>query len=475
MLSLEAAEAFKASDIVTGSPTAYQSSAIYFDTPDHALKSAGVSLRIRRSGSKRIQTVKAGSSGASAIFDRQEWEKPVARDEPAVDDTPVPFAPGVSAAALLPVFNVKVERLVWLLDNEKASIELVLDRGEVIAGDRQSPVCEIEIELKRGEPRGIFILARTIAEHFPARPGVMTKADRGYGLLETARTAFKADKIHLDESITLAQACQAIITQCVRHYRLNEDSLLNARVPEALHQARVALRRLRSAITIFKPMLAGQTMTHLQSELRWLTSILGEARDLDVLVEKTPIGDLRDQLLAAQDAAYSRVEAALGAQRTRMLMLELIEWSVSGAWLSAPDAKELRDRPAADFARQALKKLRKRVRKRSASLDDLSDDERHEVRKAAKRLRYGVEFFGTLFAGDKRRRRFRKFSAALEDVQDDLGELNDLAAAPLVLDRLHLLDAEGADDLLAHRKKARIIADSQESLKALMDRKAFWS
>ena len=213
----------------------------------------------------------------------------------------------------------------------------------------------------------------------------------------------------------------------------------------------------------------------MQAELRWLTGVLGQARDIDVLLLKTEPGTLQDHLLQAGDKAYGEVASALSSARARGLLLDLAEWLAIGAWLEAPERQDARDLPASDFAEQALSKLRKRVKKRGASFATLSDEKRHRLRKAAKRLRYGAEFFASLFPGKKHERRCRSFTASLETLQDDLGELNDLATAPHLFARLGLQKLQGADTLLTHRKTSRIMAASQEALSDLMDHKRFWS
>jgi len=309
----------------------------------------------------------------------------------------------------------------------------------------------------------------------PVRLGVVTKAERGYDLLGPRRDAFRAEAVHLDVEASSAQAFQAIAGLCIRHYRLNETLLLDARAPEALHQARVSLRRLRSAIAIFKPLLVGEAVSHLQSELRWLTGLLGEARDLDVLLAKVGPGALHDRLAAAREDAYAHLATALDSRRARALMLDLAEWLATGPWLRDPEQQEARDRPIRAFAAEALDQLRRRVKKRGAAFAQLSSEDRHDVRKAAKRLRYGAEFFATLFAGETRARRYRQFAAALEELQDELGTLNDLAAAPLMLKRLGLLDQPGVAPVLAHRKPSRIIAAAEVAFGDLLDRKPFWS
>lgn len=477
-LVLTAAEAdtFLSSGLMPGKPTAQKLRAIYFDTPDNALLAAGISLRIRRAGNKRIQTIKGADTPGAGLFARSEWEVPVRDDHPVFDErTPVPAILGDTVNSVVAAFEVKVERLTWTVEGDEASVEVVLDRGAAIAGGRQSPVCEIELELKHGEQSAVFALARKIAEAVPVRIGVMTKAERGYALLGSVHKSYKADPIRLDETTASAAAFQAIAGLCIRQYRLNEMLILEDSAPEALHQARVSLRRLRSALAIFKPVLIGGQVPHFQSELRWLTGVLGEARDLDVLVGRVRPGDLKDRLQAAREQAYESVRMAADSGRVRVLLFDLAEWLATGAWLTVEETRTMRELPAKAFAQQSLHSLRKRLKKRVGALKTLSDEQRHEARKAAKRLRYGAEFFGSLFSSGKRSRRLRKFTASLELLQDQLGTLNDLVAAPQVLERLDLMRQPGSETLLAHGKKAKLISASEEAYVDLMDRENFWS
>ncbi|TCP84174.1 inorganic triphosphatase YgiF [Sphingomonas sp. PP-CE-1A-559] len=476
VLDAAAADAFVRSDRVGGLTSKRQMQAVYFDTPDLALSRGGVSLRIRQSGDTRTQTIKVADAAAAGLFARSEWEMEVADTTPVVDDrTPISTLLGDRAGTIAPIFTVVVERLTWMIDSGEASIELVLDRGTVAAGDRQSLVCELELELKRGAPAALFTLAKALAAQFPVRLGVVTKSERGYDLLRPASRAFKAERVALTRTASAADAFAAVAASCIGQYRLNETILLTQADAEALHQARVSLRRLRSAFSIFKPLLDGGEIPHFQSELRWLGSVLGEARDLDVLLAKAkPGGLLFEGLNQARDAAYVEVDNALGSDRVRALMLDLTEWLACGAWRTAQSTRDARDAPARHLAAETLRALRRRVSKRGRSLQSLADEERHEVRKTAKRLRYGTEFLGSLFPNKKRSRRYGKFVGSLEKLQDQLGALNDMATAPTVLDRLGLRDDPGAKSLLAHRKKSKIIDAAAEAYDDLLDRKTFW-
>ncbi|MEP7004745.1 MAG: CHAD domain-containing protein [Sphingomonas bacterium] len=474
-LSPQDADILESCGLMAGKPKKALQSSIYFDTPDHALLKAGLSLRIRRSGRKRIQTVKAGGAGSAGLFARPEWERTVPDDTPIIDDTmPIRLLLGDLTDGLAPVFEVHIERCAWHIHEGGAAIELVLDRGEVVAADRRSPICEVELELKSGEAAALFAFARKLDAVVPVRLGVLTKSRRGYALLEPVVAAFKAERVELRHDVTAAQAFQHIVQICLCQFRQNEDLFLAGHAPEALHQARIALRRLRSALSIFKTLLDDDVSADLRAGLRWLATELGEARSIDAMIALAPPGALRHRLETARQTAYAHVRGVLASPRVRRLMLDLTEWSVSGAWLDTADAEDIRNQPAREFASDALDRLRRKVKKGRRDLAKGDDQARHKIRKDTKKLRYAAEFFTALFDRKRERRRYRRFISALEALQDELGALNDLAMAPGVLTRLDIADAPGAAALLFPGSRKKILDLAGAAHEAVIDATRFW-
>lgn len=473
-LTREAADIIEASGVLPSDHQTAQQRSIYFDTPDRTLSKAGFSLRIRRSGRKRTQTIKADGASAAGLFARSEWERPARNDTPALDDTtPIRAVLGDAADTITPVFEVQIERRTWIISEGDTTIELVLDRGEAVAGDRRSSICEIELELKQGDPAALFALAHRIDATAPVRLGVLSKADRGYRLTEQAVKMVKAEPVILADDITAAQAFRQIVQACMRQFRLNEAQLLVDRDPAALHQARVALRRLRSAFSIFKPMI-GDAGANLREELRWLASELGDARNLDVLLDRARPGSLHDRIAAARETAYDRVGDVLASARVRGLMLGLAEWIAGDTWIGAVGSDAAGDRPAREFAITALDRFRRKVKKGGRDLAGTDDEARHELRKDTKKLRYAAEFFTTLFERKRDRRRYKRFIAALEALQDQLGALNDLATAPDVLIRLGVASDPDAPRLLAKGRKKRLLHKAENAHDDLLDTKRYW-
>ena len=414
--------------------------AIYFDTPDTQLANKGISLRIRQSGRRRVQTVKGDGSAAGGLFTRQEWERPVRSNRPVLDaQTPVRDALGEAVDQIEPMFETDIERMRWQIEEGDAKVEMVIDRGVVRAGAREAVLCEVELELVAGAPAALFAIARRIDAEVSVRPAVLSKAERGYLLRGPIRESVKAEPVLLDADMTIRDAFLAIAGACLRHYRRNESLLLTAYRERALHQARVAVRRLRSALTLFKTVLLEADVARFQQELRWLAALLGEARDLDVLHGRLdPVAQAA--IAEARAESHARVREWLESARVRGLLLDIAEWLALGAGCSGAS-----DASVADFAASRLKKLHKRVAKGGDDLARLPSDLRHKVRKEAKKLRYGSEFFAGLYQDKPSQKAHGAYVKALAKLQDRLGDLNDLATAPALFARYHLPDNIGLD------------------------------
>ncbi|MEJ7933935.1 CHAD domain-containing protein [Sphingobium sp. AN558] len=465
-LSPDAATFLEASSLLSGPMTKVDQRAVYFDTPDRTLLRHGVSLRIRQTGRKRIQTVKSNGGGHGGLISRREWEQPVSSDIPVcTPGTPLEPLLGEYMTGISPQFAVRIDRRSWMLMEQGSQIELALDRGAAIAGDRRTEICEVELELKSGDRAALFALARKIDAIVPVRPAMLSKCERGYLLLDAARKGYKAEPVELTGDLSAAAAFRSIAHNCLRHYRLNESLLLESRDVDALHQARVAIRRLRSALSIFRTTLIDAPTMQWSTELRWLARVMGTARDLDVLLER-PAETMQHRLEAARDEAYSHVEAALTSERVRALVQDMVQWLAI-----PPTASEVAVIP---LATAALHRLRRRVKKRGRHLDRLDDETRHTVRKDAKKLRYAAEFFGSLYVRKRQVRRRRDFLAALERLQSKLGAINDLVSGPDILRQVGILGDSAPTALVPTDRKLKLLAAAARSHADLVKAGKFW-
>lgn len=154
--------------------------AVYYDTGDRWLGRHGFGMRVRRTGDRRVQTLK---SALGADGGRDEWDWPVETDEPdpaLLAGTPAALPAG---AVLSPMFTVRSRRTIRLLREGDSEIELVIDDAEITAGDRTEAFLELEIELKSGDAAALHILAERLGRVATLRPSNVTKAERGFSLL----------------------------------------------------------------------------------------------------------------------------------------------------------------------------------------------------------------------------------------------------------------------------------------------------
>ena len=444
--------------------------AVYFDTPDNRLRDAHISLRLRESNGKLVQTLKRGDG-----FAREEHEAKIAGETldltmPAVKSALKP----AQRKALAPVFTVRVSRQQRTFTYEGAEIELALDQGEITAGERRRPVCELELELKSGDPAALFALARQLSVTAPLYLSFDGKASQGQALRAgTEREPRRHDKAPLRRGGTAAGAFQTIARNALVQIAANGVVLRDAESEEALHQLRVAVRRLRSAMSTFKAVVEDARTRHLKAELKWLSGACDEARDLDVFANDNAqiAGDgapLAPRVAAARAQAHAKACAAVASKRFRDLVLETTAWVETGDWR----ANGRGHKSARDFAARALDRRWRKAVKLGHDLKNLDDAGRHRVRIAAKKLRYAAEAFAPLFAPEPGRRFVRKLKA----LQDSLGTLNDAAVARTLVAKLAPPDSPAARDLLDAReaRRPKALKAAARQMKALAEAKPFW-
>ena len=316
-------------------------------------------------------------------------------------------------------------------------------RGDRWAKTRE-PVHEIELELVSGELPALFAEARRIADLVEGRLHTRTKADIGYALGDSERRHWsRAAKLSLTPEMTAGDSLHLIVLNSFSHLTANDDcARLNLHI-EGVHQCRIALRRLRSAFKIYRPLLRRKRIAPIDEEVRWLGRILGAARDLDVLQtellepaiaalgEEKQLAPLMVTLAARKAEAYRGVAEALESARYRHLLIELCALGHADDLSKSGEGPGL-DQPLLELASAALTRAHERLLKRGRGFEQLSKPERHDVRIALKRLRYALDFFSDIFDSEQK----KKFVKKLTRLQDDLGRMNDVAVAETMLARL---------------------------------------
>lgn len=397
---------------------------VYYDTPKGSLRQKGYSLRVRKANDRFVQTVKPISAGAG-LFARLETESEVSSMEPDIGILNTVISKSIGKRdTLSPIVRSVVQRTSWRLTRGDSAVEVDLDEGTITAGKKSQSFVELEFELLSGDPRDLLFAAAELTEQIPARIGVLSKAERGFALADGLfERVNKAAPVEVRPGMSVAEAFAIIVAACLKHYRLNEGLVTQQRNAEALHQARVAMRRLRSAFYLFKSTIADQDFLRLRAELRWFTSELGEARNLDVYLERELPAKERRAVATRREQAYDRVVEAMNSQRLRRLFMDLVAWVALGAWRSGRRSSK----PITPFASKRLTRLWLRIERAGRTIADLDEHTRHELRIQIKKMRYAVEFLSGLFLhAAKKQKHFVKVVARL---QEALGKMNDLATA----------------------------------------------
>lgn len=423
---------------------------VYYDTPERTLRRNGLSLRVRQSGACFVQTVK--TDAADDPLRRGEWEARVPSLAPDLA-LALPFIPEqlrreLEAQSLEAVFTADVHRHARMVDLPSGTVEIAFDQGILTAGDRTLQVSEIELELKSGSAGTIYEIALRLAEHGAVKPSIRTKSARGFDLAaDKPPSARRPRKLRLDASVTLEDAFATILRACFLHLLQSLPAAEDGRNPEGVHQLRVSLRRLRSALDLMRSVGALSNLDALRSEARWLAQHLSAARDWDVFrLETLPTIAKACPAVAGFDAlgraaavrqsdAYRKAHGALDDRRCAAFLIDLGNWGETRGWRNDVAAEVLGRfaEPAVNFAQRILSEQYAKVLKRGRRFKSLSAEDLHRLRLATKRLRYLGEFLLPLY---ENRKSARKLSRRLAGLQEQLGAFNDIAVTASLLERL---------------------------------------
>lgn len=446
-------------------PAEHQLTATYFDTPSGALAAAGISLRRRTGGEDAGWHLKLPVEGG-----RDELRLPLGR---ATATVPEPLR---EAAALFvrdeplrPIAEIRTRRTVHRLRDaqERVLVEIADDAVEarpLPTGDASS-WREWEVEVVDGEPADLDAVTAVLEQAGATPAAIGSKIARLLG--RDGAAAGPETRGDGSAEAVLHDALGMHLTELRRR-----DPLVRADVDGSVHGMRVAVRRLRSMLASFRPLLDAARSEPLRAELGWIAGLLGEARDAEVLRARLdeivaaepaelvmgPVAQrLDDELGARYRTAHARAVEAMRSERYLGLMDELERFASEPPWSGAgTDHAALRER-----VRRELRRMRRRAAvAESAPPNSTRDDRLHATRKAAKRVRYAAELLEPTHGRDAAR-----LATAAKRVQSALGEQHDTVIARALLRELGVrahLDGENAFGYGVLHARERATAEALE-------------
>jgi inorganic triphosphatase YgiF len=404
----------------------------YLDTPDGRLTAAGVALRLRTSpGQPLLQSIKAGRVALGGFQHAREWEAEVPGPGPDLsvlaDPALVARLKGlIDGQRLVRKFETRVRRRSFRLAQPGGEVEIAIDRGQIRAGKARETISEIELELKAGSPEILFDLAGGLLAHRPARLVLPNKAERGAALAAGAASApavLNSRPADVPQANPSGECFDRLMLGLAEAVAANLYMTLVSDEPEGPHQLRVALRRLRTALRLFRPILERDPAEELAHAARDIGRLVSPLRDADVLA-----GGL---LMPRADPCLASVlrrwtEETRQAVRGQLLdvgatgfAIRLLSLAALGGWQRQGQRDRLL-RPHEEVVRPALASLWAKVSHAGKRLAGLSPEERHEFRKDLKKLRYAMEMVS-------REAQPPAFVPAVKRLLQDLGDLNDLS------------------------------------------------
>lgn len=279
--------------------------------------------------------------------------------------------------------------------------------------------------------------------------------------------------------LNAAMACDTAFRIVARRHldalSANQEATCNGD-PMALHQMRVALTHLRTAIVFFSPMVDDTVRNEIRDELKWLNGELGAARDLDVAFERVErLNKKRPNALSAVGAwnekrveSHRNLARSLRSVRYHWLIEQASSWIETGPWSTKKgrQAEAERSAPIGLYIADKLAEWEQKLLKRSRKLRKMGTQKRHRLRLLNKKLTYSIDSFQDLFADKK----FSKHKAALKPLrkaQRSLGQLNDGARGEVLATELQQRGVQTPLQFLRPRRKKRLLKKASKAYRKL--------
>ena len=328
-----------------------------------------------------------------------------------------------SKQPLILQFRTEVKRLNVQMNHGDSHIEIALDQGWLIAAHQKVKISEIEFELKKGQISDLIACLQPWVKQYHLYLDVQSKAARGYALLNTQpQAATYAQSFSLNQTHSAELALKQMIASCLQHILPNASAIARGNYQAShVHQLRVGIRRLRSVLKSFADWTI-HDLTLWQQQLKSLFQHLGSTRDYDAIVS--------DVLPALQNAGAPFDSLPQPKRKSHDLSQHFREPSTSLLWLDLLNFSQHASAtdPSQDLTHLAAKQIANLQRKISGQSDNfmqLSTEQKHQLRKQVKQLRYSLEFTHSVL----KPKQVKRYLKTLKPLQEVLGEFNDLCVA----------------------------------------------
>ena len=422
----------------------------YFDTDDRLLARSNIALRLRKEGHVWYQTLKVAPQ-AAAVIRHEDTVRLVTPPGTAPVMDPSRHSSSDqwmkidkllrhdAARELKPLYETDLKRLSVDLRTRRGLINYAIDTGSISNTEKETdpllmalgqtveplklPVAEIELELVSGSNMALIEAGTRLVRDYGVWIDVRTKSMRGDSLAKAKliMAPAKAQSVKISDDLSLEEFFEIVRKECVRHVLVNASQLASEEgyLPEHIHQLRVALRRLRTALKLFSRTQNFEVQTW-SDQAKFLAAQLGKNRDIDAMSESI-WPELRK--INAPLVEFTALE---GMQSPALIVREgkIQSWFLEliGRDLQSPEQNTQSHWSA---ILPIIIKWQKKCAKRAKNFASLTVEERHELRKKMKRLRYSLEFIERECKSSK----FRQFSKVLARAQNELGTYNDLQVA----------------------------------------------
>lgn len=420
---------------VPGTAKTEQLEARYFDTTNHSLQNAKLAYRVRREGEVWVATVKSGGSSKGGLHARQEWNIAVGSEEPDITvflNTEVGsrLQEVIGDQILEPILITRFERqILEVIMHDGATIEVAADKGEIIAGEKTAPILEVELELKSGQPRDLFLLGAALAKEYPLLPEPDSKYYRGLLLAGLSTEIPRRNELpQVDKSRPVGEVLRVVLVDLIAQVLLAQRSFLEHKEqPGLVHELRICLRRLRSVLEFSEPLTVIKEYSHYQDELRMFGRKVEALRELDVaycswhhfldyqmvsMDGKIWLGEvLTEKRSQEAEKIYAEYNSGLTTSTLLGLWAELLD----------EDCQHIipHDCTVDDYVITGLLNWLRIVGKQEKSVEWTDAENVHKIRLWVKKIRYTMEVLQPDLKGTPR------LLLKLEKLQDTLGIISD--------------------------------------------------